>query len=359
MSKLPPLNSIDEAFVGALPNPLYIVDGESAVRFANPCASKLNVRLGLANVLPAEVGRGGGGGGEAIARNQEMAGDDIRHAVHLSDDQTYLAQIFRLPGLFGAHDGWAVLLVEATRLRRNAEANARISTRLSHDIKTPLSVIRLSLHLLLEGKIGALNADQREMLEVGRDECERMLATLHALLELGQLESGRTTLQLVPVFPADLLAETVAAQSESARSALRIEATADLPAVWADIPHANRILLQLLSTARQYGTKTGVIVLRATARAHGIVRFSILTSGVALTEPERAQLFEPFSRGSAGAAGETGVDLAVCRELALLHGGGLGVTSRVESDRTEFYFDLRCVGNSPPHATASAASSTA
>ena len=95
----------------------------------------------------------------AAAQNRDVVGDDIRRAVHLvlpeaGESGDYLPQIFRMAGAFGADDGWAVLLMDVTRLRRNVEAKTKALATLSHEVKTPVTGIRMSVHLLLEGKMG-------------------------------------------------------------------------------------------------------------------------------------------------------------------------------------------------------------
>ena len=190
---------MSRAILEALPYPIYIVDRSFSVRQTNPRAEALSEALGIPGSLPGEVRRQID---EAAADNKDMLGDDIRRAVRLEpighrgelqvrSGGDYLPLIFRMAGVFGKEDGWAALLVDVTRLRRNDEAKTKALATLSHEVKTPVSGIRMTVHLLLEGKLGSINADQRELLEVSRDDCERLLAVLQALLELARLESGQ------------------------------------------------------------------------------------------------------------------------------------------------------------------------
>ena len=335
---------IDQALLRALPYPLYIVDCDFVVRQTNPSAEELNRRLGIVGVLPEEVRRQLD---DAVVRNHDMVGDDIRRAVPLSATQTYLPQIFRLAGAFGTRDGWAVLLVEVTRLRRNLEANAKILSMLSHDVKTPLTGIRLSLHLLLEEKLGSLNPDQRELLEVARDECEHMLATVQTQLELARFESGHTKLQLQPISPNDLLAEAVINHGGMVKRAggeLKIEVPDGLPDVLADLQLTNRVLGNLISNAGKYGTKGQPVVLRAQLHDRGYVRFSVVHHGRPLSESEQIQIFDPFLRHPDGDTASSGLGMAICREIVSLHGGRLGIHCHDGSELVEFFFDLRSTG---------------
>ncbi len=341
-------NRISRAILEALPYPVYIVDRDFAVRQANPRAESLSRALGIPGLLPGEVRRQID---SAAAESRDVVGDDIRRAVRLEPAGAgaaaggdYLPQIFRMAGAFGAEDGWAVLLVDVTRLRRNDEAKTKALATLSHEVKTPVAGIRMSLHLLLEEKLGAINPDQRELLEIGRDDCERLLVVLQALLELARLESGRTALRPVPTAPADLLNEAMAAHGDRVRRAggvISLELAENLPAVLADPLHANRVLGNFLSNAGKYGAPGRPVVLRAKPRGDGYVRFTVVNHGRPFSEAEQALVFDPFFRRAGEEADGTGLGLAICREIAALHGGRVGVYSPAGSDLVEFFLDLR------------------
>lgn len=339
-------NRVSRAILETLPYPVYIVDGSFTVRQTNPRAEELSRTLGIPGVLPGEVRRQIDG---AVAENRDLVSDDLQRAVRLpgadgSAGEDYLPQIFRMAGAFGADDGWAVLLLDVTRLRRNVEAKTKALATLSHEVKTPVTGIRMTLHLLLEGKVGPVNADQRELLEVARNDCERLLAVLQALLELARLEMGRTELQIGPHAPAELMAEAMAAHGDRVRQGggqLEVEAPEDLPPVLADPVHANRVLGNFLSNAGKYGSPGRPVRLRAKARGDGYVRLSVINHGQPLSEPEQALVFDPFFRRPGENAEGTGLGLAICREIATLHGGRVGVFCPAGSDLVEFFFDLR------------------
>ena len=339
-------NRICRAILEALPYPVYIVDGSFAVRQANPRAEALSRTLGIPGTLPGDVRRQID---TAAAENRDLVSDDIRRAVRLVPEGSeagddYLPQVFRMAGAFGAGDGWAVLLVDVTRLRRNIEAKTKALATLSHEVKTPVTGIRMSLHLLLEEKLGPLNADQRELLEVGRADCERLLAVLQSLLELARLETGRTELRPVPQDPADLLGEVQAAHGDRVQpggGTLVLETPENLPAVLADPLHAGRVLGNFLSNAGKYGVPGRPVMLRARPRDDGYVRFSVVNHGRPFSEAEQVLVFDPFFRRPGEHAEGTGLGLAICREIGLLHGGRVGMYSSADSGLVEFYLDLR------------------
>jgi NtrC-family two-component system sensor histidine kinase KinB len=342
-------NRICRAILEALPYPVYIVDGNFAVRQMNPRAEALSRALNISGVLPGEVRRQID---TAAAVNRDQVSDDIRRVVHLNPEgrekgEDYLPQVFRMAGAFGADDGWAVLLVAVTRLRENIETKTKALATLGHEVKTPVTGIRMSLHLMLEEKLGPLNDNQRELLEVARNDCERLLAVLQALLELARLETGRTELKLTPQAPTDLLSEARMAHGDRVRQfggTLEVETADALPAVLADPLHACRVLGNFLSNAGKYGLPGQTVMLRVQPRDDGYVRFSVLNHGRPFSEAEQARVFDPFFRRSGEGAEGTGLGLAICREIAVQHGGRVGVFCPAGTSLIEFYLDLRIAG---------------
>ncbi len=336
------------AILEALPYPVYITDREFSVRQTNPRAEALSAALGIPGALPGEVRRQID---QAAAKaTAESVVEDVRDAVHLplpagdAVGSYFLPQVFRMKEADGRDDGWAVLLIDVTRLRRVDEAKTKALATLGHEVKTPVAGMRMSLHLLLEEKLGVLNPEQRELLQIGRDDCERLLTVLQALMELARLESGGTELRLTPQSPAELLEETVQMHAESARRAgcsLRIEPLAALPAVLAEPVYAGRVLGNFVTNACKYGQPGQPITLRAQSRGDGYVRLSVINQGRPLTDVEQARIFDPFFRRPGESAEGTGLGLAICREIGARHGGRVGVFCPTGEERVEFYLDLR------------------
>ena len=91
-----------------------------------------------------------------------------------------------------------MLLEDVTRFRLLDEVKSNLVATVSHELKTPLTSIRLVLHLLLEEKIGPLTPKQLELLVDARDNAERLLVMINNLLDLARLEQGRGQLHLRP-----------------------------------------------------------------------------------------------------------------------------------------------------------------
>ncbi len=376
-----------QAILAALPYPVYIVNDSLEVRLGNPRGQQLAAALGVPGALPAAVRRQVD---EAAARGAGLVDDDMHRVIELEAPLTiaggamesarkpaeggaletesreaktpriaYLPQTFRLLNRHGARDGWAVLLVDVTGLRRLDAAKTKALSTLGHEVKTPVTGIRMTLHLLLEEKLGPLNADQREMLEAGRDDCERLLVVLQALLELARLEGGSAAMKLEPTSPELVLAQAETMYGEAVRRsplALTLEvdpAPPDAPVVLADPLHAGRVLGNFLGNAAKYASPGTTVRMRAAAREDGFVRFTVgNVTARPLSETEQARVFDPFYRRTGERGEGAGLGLAIAREIAAAHGGRIGVWA--EDERVQFYLDLRTSARAPALGSAAA-----
>ncbi len=341
------------AILTALPHPVFIVNPDYSVRLSNPKGEALATAAGVPGALPAIVRRHID---EAAARQTDLIDYDLRRVVEIPipdparPERTliacYLPQVFRLINDQKKHDGWATMLKDVTAMKRLDDAKTKALSTLGHEVKTPITGIRMTLHLLLEEKIGALTADQRELIQAGRDDCERLLGILQALLELARLESGRTPFKFESVAVGALIDQALANVSSllrsSGREVVRAAESDDGAQVRADALHAGRVLGNFLSNAMKYGVPGTPLHVRAVSRADGFARVSVVnTTARQLTEAEQLRVFDSFYR-RAGENGEgAGLGLTIAREIAAAHGGRVGVWC--EGDKVEFYFDLPLV----------------
>src|SRR4029077_11888167 len=100
--------------------------------------------------------------------------------------------------------GVAIVLQDITKLRLTDSLKNNLVSTVSHELKTPLTSIRMALHILMEQKIGGLNKDQWTMVAAAQEDSERLLRTLNDLLDISRLEDGFEDLQLELVHPVEL-----------------------------------------------------------------------------------------------------------------------------------------------------------
>jgi signal transduction histidine kinase len=340
--KLIELNQVIRAMMTTLPYPLFILDQRDLITRANPAAEKLMVHFKSGRELPETLRRHVK---EASITGPDYRLDDLKQALRFRIDEQeiyFLPRIFSLVLEDGSSLGRALMLIDVTRFRWLDEMKSDTLATLSHEIKTPLTGIRLVLHLLLDKRTGSLSESQEELVVTARDDCERLLRTLKSILDLAQMESGKAQLNLRPVPPVKIVEETCANFRDlcaAAKLELNADVAPNLPNVAADPDRVGLILSNFVSNALKYGFPETDVIVRARRWNRELVRFSVINHGPGLTEAEQSQVFDKFYRSEKLQGDGAGLGLSIARQIVQAHEGRIGVFSKVD-ETTEFYCDL-------------------
>ena len=112
------------------------------------------------------------------------------------DNREYFFQPMAVPIPVGPErrepTGVALILKDVTQVHEQQEMKRGVVSTVSHQLKTPLTSLRMSIHLLLEERIGPLNEKQIELLMAARDDSERLVGILDDLLDINRIESGKS-----------------------------------------------------------------------------------------------------------------------------------------------------------------------
>ena len=143
--------------------------------------------------------------------------------------------------------GIVLIFEDITQLRQQDDMKRGLISTVSHQLKTPLTSMRMAMHLLLEEKVGALNDKQAELLIAARDDSERLYHIVEDLLDISRLESGRAMLDCHAISPRAMLQPAVEPVQSAFRDrgvALKVAVPDTLPAVWADRPRIDHVVCQ-------------------------------------------------------------------------------------------------------------------
>jgi len=335
-----------EITFSAFPDPIVVLTADGGISFTNPAANTLLFKLGLKDGLPSSVQ-------EEVERVIKGAPDYLptsfdRVIVFRVDEQ----EMFVLPRVIGMRDetgkifGAAVVLQDVTRLRLLDEVKTNLVSTVSHELKTPLTSVRMGLHLLLEERIGSLNSKQTELLLAAREDSERLLRMINDLLDLAKLESGRAALPSVPTEPLALVEsaqEDLRVLAESRGAKLVTKVSPALPKVSVDARQIAHVFSNFISNAVKHA-KPGEEILLRVKNQDGNVRFSVVDHGPGIAPQFQAQLFDRFFRVPGSEPTGAGLGLAIAKEIVLAQGGHIGVKSTL-GEGSEFYFDLPGIPN--------------
>jgi two-component system, NtrC family, sensor histidine kinase KinB len=331
-----------EITFSAFPDSILALSMDGKINFANPAAGKLLQKIhgdaGLPVAIQEEVGKILKGGPDSVPTSFEKA-----IAVRIDDHEAFL-----LPRIIGMRDesgnmfGAALVLQDVTRFRLMDEVKTNLVSTVSHELKTPLTSIRMGLHLLLEERIGALNPKQLELLVAAREDSERLLRMINDLLDLARLESGQMRQRLEVVAPGALIDEALPdlrSLAEAHDSRLMADVAPDLPEVAVDSRQIGHVFSNFVSNAARF-SKAGEEIVLSVKPVGQAVRFSVADHGPGIAKEFQGRVFERFFRipGTEESNG-VGLGLAIAKEIVVSHGGNIGLRSTA-GEGSEFYFDL-------------------
>ncbi len=340
--KILTLHRTMEATLASFPDPIFVLDAAGAVELMNPAADELAAALELKHELPEQLRETAR---RALTLGENFLPHSFKEAVSFrlhGQDQFFLPRIVPMRNESDAFIGVAVVLYDVTRFRLLDDAKTNLVATVSHEIKTPLTSVRMVLHLLLERTVGALTPQQNDLLLAAREDAERLLRILNDLLDLTRLEEGTSDLRKERITPGDLVQAAAEPAREAIKTAalvLRCEIEPDLPTVLVDRQRINHVFTNLLTNAIKYSQPFGEIILHAARGEDGGVQFSVRDSGPGIPEDYQDRIFDRFYRVPGQTKNGAGLGLSIAREIVLAHGGRIGVKSRVEHG-SEFYFVL-------------------
>jgi signal transduction histidine kinase len=205
----------------------------------------------------------------------------------------------------------------------------------SHELKTPLSVIRGYVSLLIDGIYGEIAPEQRKVLGSVSDQADRLTRLVQQLLDVSRFEAGGGRLDLRRVELASFLGELATSFEALAFQSgidFRVETDEALPeAIVADPDRLNEVVGNLLSNAFKFTPRDGSIGLRADA-AEGGIEFVVRDSGIGIPPDKVPRIFEKFFQVENEAQPRSigsGLGLAIAREIVEAHEGTITAESEV------------------------------
>ncbi len=227
----------------------------------------------------------------------------------------------------------------AERLAELDRAKTAFFTNISHEFRTPLTLLLGPTEDALSDRSEPLGERQRQRLEIVNRNAQRLLRLVNSLLDFSRLEAGRLVPQPEPLDLAAYTRELAASftlATDRVGISLTVDCTALDHAVWVDPDMWAKIVLNLLSNALKF-TFDGSIEVGLRAE-DGFAVLRVTDTGIGITDAEQVRLFERFHRVSGARSRShegSGIGLALVAELVGLHGGSVDVES-VPGDGSTF-----------------------
>lgn len=215
--------------------------------------------------------------------------------------------------------------------RQSERLKSALLDSITHNFRTPLTSIKASVTSMLSERPPAAE-QQRELLKIMNEECDRLNHLVQDASEMAQLEAGEVELEFRPIAVPELVEAALAAcrKGLGARE-IRVQLGKDLAPVRADSQRAKEVLVQLLENAHLYDSTEGPITVSAEANGN-MVSFSVADQGPGIDGMEQGMIFDKFYRGKDQRAviQGTGMGLPIAKAIVEAHGGTIGVTSQLQ-----------------------------
>jgi PAS domain S-box-containing protein len=233
---------------------------------------------------------------------------------------------------------------ELARLREQDAFKTLFINTAAHELRTPMTPIKVHIHVLESGKRGPLNAEQKRTVDVLKRNLERLGVLIEDVLNVSRLQAGHLTLERRPMALEPVLreaAQTFQPMAEKAGLALELDVAPDVQ-VSGDPKRLSQVLFNLVDNAFKFTPPGGRVSIRLHAE-RGWAEVEVRDTGKGLTPADMAKLFQPFSQvhdTMQTTRSGSGLGLYISRGIAELHGGTLRVESAGPGLGSTFTFTL-------------------
>jgi len=241
--------------------------------------------------------------------------------------------------------GKVIILKNITEYQQLDEAKTNFIATISHELKTPISSIKMSLKLLEDQRIGDINAEQKQLIGNIEDDTRRLLQITGELLDMAQVETGKLNLNFGSTHPQNIVDYAVKAikfTADQKQVGIDVHYDEKLPEVHADLDKTTWVLINLLSNAVKYSHQKSVVNLNVKKLKGDDIEFSVQDHGQGIESKYLPRIFERYFKvpGATVEQSGTGLGLAIAKDFIEAQSGKIGVQSEL-GEGSRFYFTLK------------------
>lgn len=230
--------------------------------------------------------------------------------------------------------GNVVLLKNITEFQELDTAKTTFISTISHELKTPISAIMMSLQLLEDKRVGHLNPEQEELSNSIRENSERLLSITGELLNMTQVESGKLQLKPKITKPIELIGYAIKAnrvQAEKFGIQIEVEYPEDkIGKLFVDSEKIAWVLTNLLSNAIRYSSENSRVIIGARqVNGNKEIEMYVRDFGKGIDPRYHNSIFEHYFRVPGTKVQGSGLGLSISRDFVEAHGGTLTVESEI------------------------------
>ncbi|MBB2144296.1 HAMP domain-containing protein [Pedobacter sp. LMG 31464] len=243
----------------------------------------------------------------------------------------------------GKSAGKVYILKNITKFKELDEAKTNFIATVSHELKTPLSSIKMSLKLLNDNRVGTMNEEQTELVNHIKEDSERLLKITSELLDLAQVETGNLQLNFVRTNPSEIVnfaLDAVRFQAQQKEIELELISKNTLPTVNADVQKTAWVLVNFLSNALRYSSAKSKVIVQVIEQGQ-FIEFSVKDFGKGIEEQYQKKLFDRYYQVPTDGQNKSGsgLGLAISKDFIEAENGKIWVESAI-GEGSRFCFIL-------------------
>ena len=242
----------------------------------------------------------------------------------------------RQTGLESKYVGDVILLKNVTEFKEKDIAKTTFISTISHELKTPISAIMMSLELLEDNRIGKLNTEQESLSKNIKENSDRLLEITGELLKMSQVESGKLYLNPKITKPIELIDYAIKAnrvQAERFNCQIEVEYPEKITKLFVDSEKIAWVVTNLLSNAIRYSSENGRIIIGA-RQIDKAVEIYVKDFGKGIDSRYHESIFDHYFRVPGTKVQGSGLGLAISKDFVEAHGGTIRIESEVGKGST-------------------------
>lgn len=252
------------------------------------------------------------------------------------DTELYIRpRISEIPLVSGEILGTVLILQDVTQFKQLDKMKSEFMATVSHEFRTPLTSINMSIDILNEGIVGNLNSEQHELIHAAKHDAERLTKLVRELLELSRLESGKLQLREELISINDVVADSIKPVQlpfKEKSVELKLNLQNDLPKFIGDSQQFSWVISNLINNALRYTPSGGYVEVKSSKENNNIV-VQILDTGRGISTENIGKIFDKFvqvKESMESTPGSVGLGLAIAKEIVEIYGGKIWVESEIE-----------------------------
>ncbi len=343
-----------EAIINSLTDGLAVIDAQASLVLANPSVSNfLDLRPeDYGNNFPRLIERCGDGAEFKEASLEEALelvlkrGESCKNEMIVGSNPRTVFQVFWVPlqDAAGKVAGAVILLHDITDFVELDRMKSDFISLVSHELKTPLTLIKGFVRLLAAERLGPITEKQQYYLEIVQNQTDSLTALINDLLDLSKIESGIIEIRREAVSLAEVVErvwqqlEGLAAEKEIS---LEVEVPPDFPPVSGDAGRLGQVFMNLIHNAVKFTPPRGKVWIKAGVLGDAcLVR--VIDTGIGISQQDLPKVFDKFYQVDSSATrqqGGSGLGLSISRQMVVAQGGDMWVES-TKGEGTTFSFTI-------------------